>query len=896
MVPKVCTVIVTAFVQVSAWPDAHRRHKFRPGDGAGAKIRAAFEKRQRRLMDVLDPDTKEPYFPPRADGKAIVNGETMDYSTHDCPWADSLDPDYPAMCLPYQGPGLNPVPAAATDFGLPVVDTADRDSSFKTPGGASLNCDASVEQATAGSPWIPSKCAMNAPDSNSPICEGFVEDCKYSTEETRKCTSEKCKQLQRKTRCRDASGTCPDGMTDCPICSEIYPNHLRAPYPKEYPGSDADEPAKCTKQDSALQWLMCGIPCPVPFPMNAKEDFKGLAAVVLIFIILSAIIGFITILKVKGEVQNFFVAGRSLPFIVVFATLGSQLFDASSALGNLDLGYTYHWWDGGAFPIGLGLSLILNGIFLAAPLNRMNLLTLPDLFARKYGPATEVLASLCTIVSFLFLLAGNLVGCGKILAFLLDVDSAVGIILSTILIWAYSCAGGLFSVAYTDIMQATIGWLGFIVGSIWIQSKLPGYPGVSPAYPLGDKKMHWEGMGDPDAYDPIPNAIMLNWATIIVLAFGNLMALDFQARCMAAKSPNVARWGCIAAGIIPACIGILNTYNSGVVRALYGPSSPHAEFVANSCSADITVIGCFGAGEGAGKCNAVPVPGVPTCGEWKPDPYAVLKMLTCTKDDCHYFLDFDGSAGYSPGTEGYYPMNGFIGAWVILGIVAASMSTADGAIVAMGTVFSHNLLRKLGGKFTDNKNLLNITRLSTLLWAIVAAIIASTKPNQTGYFLLVAFDIVFAGGVAPLFAAIYVPSIKPIAGFLSLFTGTLVRFILEFALPKDGLLLLTGKFARSFGPGVASDPELFDEAVINGKIAEVCPQEKLEDWTGVDSLVAPAVSLVVLVIVQLLPIKVSHAWLQQVEPPAEEEKGVDTAPAETEPKPTNVGVVEQEEI
>ena len=37
-------------------------------------------------------------------------------------------------------------------------------------------------------------------------------------------------------------------------------------------------------------------------------------------------------------------------------------------------------------------------------------------------------------------------------------------------------------------------------------------------------------MTDADAYDPIPNAIVLNWATVIVLAFGNLMALDFQAR------------------------------------------------------------------------------------------------------------------------------------------------------------------------------------------------------------------------------------------------------------------------------------------------------------------------------------------------------------------------------
>ena len=43
------------------------------------------------------------------------------------------------------------------------------------------------------------------------------------------------------------------------------------------------------------------------------------------------------------------------------------------------------------------------------------------------------------------------------------------------------------------------------------------------------------------------------------------------------------------------------------------------------------------------------LPGVPTCGEWKPDPYAGLRMFTCTKPDCHFFFDFDGSGGLGPG-------------------------------------------------------------------------------------------------------------------------------------------------------------------------------------------------------------------------------------------------------
>eukprot|EP00746_Dinoflagellata_sp_MGD_P134621 gnl/MRDRNA2_/MRDRNA2_68479_c0_seq1.p1 gnl/MRDRNA2_/MRDRNA2_68479_c0~~gnl/MRDRNA2_/MRDRNA2_68479_c0_seq1.p1 ORF type:complete len:868 (-),score=136.05 gnl/MRDRNA2_/MRDRNA2_68479_c0_seq1:480-3083(-) len=824
---------------VRPWPDAHRRHKYRPGDGTAEKIREAIEKQQRRLMEVKDPDTGEDYFPPRADGKATVNGEEMDYSFLDCPWSDMLDPDYPAMCLPFQNV-LNPLPDIAAEFGVPVTFTADRNAAFPN---ATLTCSQAVLDATTKH-WLPSDCAANAPGTNSPICKGVIEDCKYSTKATRQCTSDQCKKNSKMTSESDP----------------LYPDELRFPFPEAYPNKDGE----CSKDDSALQWLMCGIPCPLEWPREALSgNLTSLGVVVFVFIVISAIIGFATILKVKGEVKNFFVAGRSLPLYVTVATLGSQCFDSSSALGNLDLSYSYHWWDGGAFPIGVGLSLIINGIFFAKPLNEMKVLTLPDVFAYKFGPLAEIITSITTMISFLFLLAGNLVGCGKILSFLFDLSVEAGIISSTALIWAYSAAGGLFSVAYTDIGQAAIGWTGFLVGSLWIQYNMPTYAGVSPAYPLGDQPVFGSGMADPDAYDPIPNAIVLNWATIIVLAVGNTMALDFQARVMAAKSPKIAQQGCLIAGVIAGSIGILNTFNAGTTRALYGPSSPHAEFVANSCSADITVIGCFGSnGPFPQTCNAVPVPGVPTCGEWKPDPYATLKMLTCSHESCHPFLDLDGSAGYPPGTEGNYPINGFMGGWIIMGIVAASMSTADGSIIAMGTVFSHNMLRKFGGSFSEEKNLLNMARASTLLWSIVSALIAATKPLETGYFLLVAFDVVFAAGVIPLFAAVYWKGCKPIAAVASLLGGGICRAVLEFTLPKDGLLLLAGKFARSFGPGLVYDPKMFDKVVMDGEI-DMCPQEKLEDWTGVDSLVSPVVSLIFLVLFQVLPIKnPEHPWFQ----------------------------------
>jgi solute:Na+ symporter, SSS family len=117
------------------------------------------------------------------------------------------------------------------------------------------------------------------------------------------------------------------------------------------------------------------------------------------------------------------------------------------------------WWDGAVIPIGLGTSLINNAIFLAGKINREeNVLTLPDVLAKRYGKVVEVMVSLVSITSFLFLLSGNLVGMGFVSAYTWGVSPTVGIWVSAAIIWGYTVTGGLFSVAYTDVVQGAVGW------------------------------------------------------------------------------------------------------------------------------------------------------------------------------------------------------------------------------------------------------------------------------------------------------------------------------------------------------------------------------------------------------------------------------------------------------
>jgi Na+/proline symporter len=72
--------------------------------------------------------------------------------------------------------------------------------------------------------------------------------------------------------------------------------------------------------------------------------------------------------------------------------------------------------------MGLGLSLFNNAIWLARHINHDYALTLPDVLSKRYGKVVEILVSIFCCTSFLCLLAGNLVGMGAVLSYLVNIS------------------------------------------------------------------------------------------------------------------------------------------------------------------------------------------------------------------------------------------------------------------------------------------------------------------------------------------------------------------------------------------------------------------------------------------------------------------------------------------
>ncbi|MEO1397150.1 MAG: sodium:solute symporter family protein [Cyanobacteria bacterium J06634_5] len=248
--------------------------------------------------------------------------------------------------------------------------------------------------------------------------------------------------------------------------------------------------------------------------------------------------------QIKGDSVNFLVAGRGLTLPLAAATLMAQSVDSNATLGNTDLAAEFGFWAGAALPIGLSLCLFLTGTFLAKPMNRMGLITIPDFYRVKYGRTVELIAACIMSVSFSFLLAGNLVAGGFMFQTFLGTSYIGGITLLATLVFAYTVSGGLFAVAYTDAIQIIIA----LVGSLGLLAYLLANFGLNIAPNMGPLAL--------DQLTLVSSGAAINWASILALGLGNMVAIDFMARIFSAESPETAQKACYVASAGTLIVGI----------------------------------------------------------------------------------------------------------------------------------------------------------------------------------------------------------------------------------------------------------------------------------------------------------------------------------------------------
>ena len=445
----------------------------------------------------------------------------------------------------------------------------------------------------------------------------------------------------------------------------------------------------------------------------------------IIFIIIFLVLGIGMYYLVQGSGKRYIIAGKSLPFFLVGSMLLAQSLDANATMGNAAGVYSGGWWAGFQFAFGLAICLMVCGLFYAKPLNRMNLLTLPDFYFRRFNWLTEIIVSLLMCFSFAILVAGNFAGSAWIVSIIFKIDYTWALILIAIFIFIYTVSGGLYSCAATDIVQIYPAIIGFLGCFFYLLADY-GWSHFSTAIP--------DNFVDLSGLTSVKDGALLNWAGILALGIGDVVALDFMERIFAAKSPETAQKSCY--------YGAVGTVITGIV------------------------------------CSYIGLMGLTFFPEMA-DPRMILPTIA----------------------QAHVPF--IFGLLVLGGIIGAGASTADGGILGVSAVMGRNLIqrnvllpiarkraaqqnavdRSEEAKVISDRKLLIIARIMAIPVVALAIFIAVVKP-EPGILLVLAFDVVFAGCVVPLTLGIYWKKANTPGALAAIVVGSVLRLYLFYTIPE----------------------------------------------------------------------------------------------------------------
>jgi Na+/proline symporter len=424
---------------------------------------------------------------------------------------------------------------------------------------------------------------------------------------------------------------------------------------------------------------------------------------IILFIAATMWIGVRTYAKIKGQAANYYVAGNAMGVSVIGITLCAQAFDANGSMGNASLVHSAGFWAGAAIPIGLALCLFLTGAVFARPIHRMRLLTLADFYHRRYSTSTETLAALSMLVSNIVLVAGNLAGLGLLLDLVFGVGYLPMLVVIGLCILTYAVTGGLYATITTSVLQVGMFVVSTVIGFAWLMGSI-GWETLMARVP--DSATALSGLLSRE------EGALAVWASLVSLALGDVVAIDFIQRVISADSARTARRGCYIAGVL--------TLGVGLMVSFMGLAAHYFELEQSRF---------------------------------------VLVDLALNQ------------------------MPTLIGGMILLGVIAASMSTAAGVVLDLANVLTRNVVQSHSARDWDDAHLLRLSRWIALPTMAAAVAFAYVRPDP-GVLLILAFDIVLAGCFVPLVLGLFWKRANTPAALAAILGGAAARLALYFIVPE----------------------------------------------------------------------------------------------------------------
>lgn len=256
-----------------------------------------------------------------------------------------------------------------------------------------------------------------------------------------------------------------------------------------------------------------------------------------LYLLVTMIAG-VVVRKYVGKVEHFLVAGREVNVYLGIASLAATEFGVVTCMYSAQLGYNHGF--AGAIPgIIQAVAMFLIGVtgFCVKPLREARVMTIPELFEKRYGPRIRWAAGVVIVLGGLLNMGVFLRVTGEFLVLVCGINlEHLELMMTVILLIAavYTILGGMLSVLVTDFLQFVVMSIGLLAVTLLILyqvgwERLVG--AISSNYGAG-------------GFNPFVND-KLGWAFVVFNGFVNVAAtLTWQttiSRLLSAKDAKTGR-------------------------------------------------------------------------------------------------------------------------------------------------------------------------------------------------------------------------------------------------------------------------------------------------------------------------------------------------------------------
>ncbi len=412
----------------------------------------------------------------------------------------------------------------------------------------------------------------------------------------------------------------------------------------------------------------------------------GIFAIVYVLVVL--LIAWIASRNIKTS-TDYLVAGRNKPFWLTSTSLLATWICSGTIMGGAGIAYEFGLFETIYDPFAAAISLILaGGLGYIAVLRKMKLNSIGSFYHIRFGATASKLSALSMVPTYALWVGVQMMAFAYITSMLFGASFTTMLLVGAIILIGYTYLGGLLAVAWTDVLQIVIVIAGIIILYPIALNAAGGMSDVREVVP-------------PEYFSMSPHdftlvGILTYAAMWLGTALGTIPAPDMHQRSFMARTPQIAVWSAITAGVAMIIIGYLavNLGLFGIVFAQEGVIS--AELAAQDNELVIIMI-----------AEAFLHPVV----------FAI-----------------------------------FVGA-----MLAAIMSSGDSGIFATAAILSNDMakpyLQSKGKTVTDN-DLIKLTRLFVIVIGVISLLLAFAS-DSLYYMLVLAFTLIFGILFFPLTLGIW---------------------------------------------------------------------------------------------------------------------------------------------